>query len=125
MAKNYTNESYAINKYSEGIVYRGADGDYEITLEGFLKENPNMTEEDFAYWKSVSDELYKKEDIQTTAITRKNVSINEIEETQLVSVESAEFEFLRLESEGEFTKEEVMNPHFILEIAKQELPEIQ
>ena len=48
MAKNYTNESYAINKYSEGIVYRGADGDYEITLEGFLKENPNMTEEDFA-----------------------------------------------------------------------------
>lgn len=125
MAKNYANESYAVNKYSEGIVYRGTDGDYEITLESFLKENPNMTEEDFAYWKSVSDELYKEEDIQTTAITRKNVSINEIEETQLVSVESAEFEFLRLESEGEFTKEEVMNPYFILEIAKQELPEIQ
>ena len=59
MPKNYTKEHYAINKYRKGIVYRGVDGNYEITMEGFLQANPNMTEADFDYWKSLSDELYK------------------------------------------------------------------
>ena len=38
MPKNYTKEHYAINKYRKGIVYRGVDGNYEITVEGFLQE---------------------------------------------------------------------------------------
>ena len=39
MSKNYTKEHYAINKYRTGIVYKGAEGNYEITMEGFLQEN--------------------------------------------------------------------------------------
>ena len=104
MSKNYTKEHYAINKYRKGIVYRGAEGNYEITMEGFLQENPNMTEADFDYWKSLSDELYKEEDRKSNEITRMNVSISDIEETQLVSVESAETEFVRSISEEDIFK---------------------
>lgn len=124
MAKNYTKESYSVNKYSDGIVYRGAEFDYELTLEDFLRENPNMTQADFEYWKNISDELYK-EDLLTTAITRKNVSIHEIEETDLVSTPSAEIEFLNFEDANKLTRDDIVNPRFIYNIAKKESTEIQ
>lgn len=123
--KNVNKSDYAFNKYSKGIVYKSVEGDFELTLEQFLKENPNKTEEDFAYWKVISDQLYKQEDVLTNAVTRKNISINDIEETQLVSVESAEYEFLRSIDADTIIKKEIMSLDFILEIAKQELPEIQ
>ena len=104
MSKNYMQEHYAINKHSKGIIYRGTDGDNEISLEQFLSENPTLTESDFNYWKSLSDELYKEEDRKNNEITRKNVSINEIEETQLVAVESAETEFIQSISEKDAIK---------------------
>ena len=125
MPKNYTKEHYAINKYRKGIVYRGVDGNYEITVEGFLQENPNMTEADFDYWKSLSDELYKEEDRKSNEITRMNVSISDIEETQLVSVESAETEFVRSTSEEDIFKMEIMSAQLILRIAREELSDIQ
>lgn len=125
MAKNYTKESYAVNKYSDGIVYRGAEFDYELTLEDFLRENPNMTQADFEYWKNISDELYKEEAVKLNAITRKEVPIEEIEDTTIFSVESAESEFLRFEEEGKLTAKQIKDPIFILEIAKSILPEIQ
>ena len=46
--KNYTDSDYAINKYSEGIVYKFADGIVEVTLADYLRDNPGKTEEDFA-----------------------------------------------------------------------------
>ena len=125
MPKNYTKEHYAINKYRKGIVYKGAEGNYEITMEGFLQENPNMTEADFDYWKSLSDELYKEEDRKSNEITRMNVSIGDIEETQLVSVESAETEFVRSISEEDIFKMEIMSAQLILRIAREELSDIQ
>lgn len=125
MAKNYAQENYAKNKFNKGIVYKSVNGDYVITLEQFLRENPNMTRADFIYWKSISDTLYKEEDNLTNATSRKNVSINEIEETQLVCVESAEAEFLRLQDSEAISKDEIRNPYFILKIAKKELSEIQ
>ncbi len=125
MSKNYTKEHYAINKYRKGIVYRGVDGNYEITMEGFLQENPNMTEADFDYWKALSDELYKEEDRKSNEITRMNVSIGDIEETQLVSVESAETEFVRSISEEDIFKMEIMSAQLILRIAREELSDIQ
>lgn len=125
MSKNYTKDHYAINKYRKGIVYRGVDGNYEITMEGFLQENPNMTEADFDYWKALSDELYKEEDRKSNEITRMNVSIGDIEETQLVSVESAETEFVRSISEEDIFKMEIMSAQLILRIAREELSDIQ
>lgn len=125
MAKNYTQEHYAINKHSKGIVYRGTDGNREISLEQFLKENPTLTEADFNYWKALSDELYKEEDRKNNEITRKNVSINEIEETQLVSVESAETEFIHSINEAEIFMKEIMSARFVLQIAHDELSDIQ
>ena len=125
MSKNYIQEHYAINKHSKGIVYRGADGDFEISLEQFLRENPTLTEDDFNYWKSISDELYRQEDRDSNKIAHKNVSINEIEETQLVSVESAETEFVRSISEEDIFKKEIMSAQFILNIARNKLSDIQ
>ena len=125
MSKNYMQEHYAINKHSKGIIYRGTDGDNEISLEQFLSENPTLTESDFNYWKSLSDELHKEEDRKNNEITRKNVSINEIEETQLVAVESAETEFIQSISEKDAVKKEIMSAQFILRIAQEELSDIQ
>jgi len=53
--KHYTNSDYALNKYSEGIVYRFADSIVEITLADYLAENPSKTEGDFRELKELSD----------------------------------------------------------------------
>lgn len=47
--KNYKDSDYALNKYSEGIVYQYADGRKQtIWLEDYLAANPGKTAEDFA-----------------------------------------------------------------------------
>ena len=51
MAKNYNRSEYALNKFSDSIVYSGSDGAYELTKEAFLASDPTLTEEDFKYWK--------------------------------------------------------------------------
>lgn len=56
--KNYWASDYALNRKSAGIVYRFADGVVEITLEDYIRENPDKTEEDFRKLKEISDELY-------------------------------------------------------------------
>lgn len=125
MAKNYTKENYAVNKFSKGIVYRGAEGDYEITLDDFLQKNPDKSKEDFEYWKKISDELYKEEDLMITATTRKNVSINEIEETQIVAVESAESAFFSKEDGSSLTRSDIVNKEYICQVAKKVLTQTQ
>ena len=45
--KNYKDSDYAVNKFSEGIVYRFADKTVELTLSDFLEAYPGMTEQDF------------------------------------------------------------------------------
>jgi|LSQX01.2.fsa_nt_gb hypothetical protein len=45
--KNYKDSDYASNKFSDGIVYRFAEGIVEITLKDYLAENPDKTVEDF------------------------------------------------------------------------------
>ena len=42
--KNYKESDYALNKYSQGIVYKFADGIVEITLEDYLRDNPDRKE---------------------------------------------------------------------------------
>lgn len=61
MAK-YQDSDFARNKKAESIVYLTATGErIEITLEAYLKENPNMTEKDFYQLKKHSDKIYYDE----------------------------------------------------------------
>ena len=62
--KNYKDSNYALNKYSQGIVYQFADGMAEITLEEYLRENPDKTESDFKELKALSDEIYYQQSRQ-------------------------------------------------------------
>ena len=56
--KNYKNSDYALNKYSEGIVYQFTDSMVEVTLADYLRENPEKTEADFMELKALSDAIY-------------------------------------------------------------------
>ena len=106
MARNYRQSDYAKNKYSSNIVYAGSDETIEITLEQFLEENPGMTEEDFLYWKNWSDENFCIMDRKDSNEAKHTVSIHSIEETELVSVPSAEdlvIEKLNRENERVYT----------------------
>jgi hypothetical protein len=59
--KNYRDSDYAANKNAKGIVCRFANQIIEITLEDYLRENPDKNEADFTELKSLSDEIYLKQ----------------------------------------------------------------
>lgn len=80
--QNYRKSDYAINKSSPNIVYRFHNEIIEITLEDYLKENPDKTEHDFAELKALSDQIYYEQDRAESAQTRKDVSIHGLEETE-------------------------------------------
>ena len=64
--KNYKDSDYALNKFSEGIVYKFADRIVEITLEDYLAENPGRTAQDFLELKALSDEIYHQQVIHVS-----------------------------------------------------------
>jgi hypothetical protein len=76
--KNYKDSDYALNKYSEGIVYRFADEIVEVTLADFLAENPGKTEADFLALKELSDSIYLNQVKAENAQTKKNWVYNEM-----------------------------------------------
>jgi len=89
--KNYTNSDYALNKYSEGIVYKFADGTtVTYTLADFLAENPGKTEADFRALKEFSDNDYLTTDRADNAQTKKNSPFDELDETTLCRSPSPE-----------------------------------
>lgn len=62
MSKDYRKSDYGINKYSEGIVYRYADGhSITITFEMIAAVNPTFTQDDFDKIKAFSDDFYHRE----------------------------------------------------------------
>lgn len=106
----YDNKSdYAINKNTDDIVYRYADG----TEKRYLKENGKvyqivkdgkstktvelpsweMTVEQFDWMKSVSDEDYHERELHTKRTTRENVTIGKLTETNCVADRSTEEEY--------------------------------
>ena len=89
--KNYTDSDYALNKYSEGIVYRFADKIVVVTLAYYLAENPDKTAEDFKILKEFSDADYLQQVRRENATTKKDVPINELSETDACAVPSAEY----------------------------------
>ena len=95
--KNYKDSDYALNRYSEGIVYRFADQIVEITLADYLAQNPSKTEQDFRELKELSDTIYLEQDRADNAQTRKNDSIHWMEDsldTGAPSLEEQYIEFL-------------------------------
>jgi len=90
--KNYKDGDYAINKNAEGIVYRFADQTIEVTLEDYLRENPNKTPDDFAELKILSDTDYYDTDRRDYRQTWKNIPIEKLFENEnlMFSVPSAE-----------------------------------
>lgn len=62
MSKDYRKSDYGINKYSEGIVYRYADGSrLTITFEMIVAVNPAFKKDDFNKIKAFSDDCYHRE----------------------------------------------------------------
>lgn len=92
--KNYKDSDYALNKFSEGIVYRFADRIVEITLEDYLAENPDKTTDDFLELKALSDEIYHQQIIDENRTSRLNVSINGLEETEVLATVSLDTELI-------------------------------
>ena len=78
--KHFTNSDYALNKYSEGIVYRFADGIVEITLTSYLAENPGKSKDDFRALKELSDSIYHQQDRAENAQTKKNDPLDGLDE---------------------------------------------
>lgn len=92
--RNYRKSDYAINKYSPNIVYRFHNEIVEVSLEDYLTENPDKTEQDFAELKALSDEIYHEQDRAENAHTPKDIcSINGLEETVFCATRSLEDEW--------------------------------
>lgn len=97
--RNYKDSDYALNKYSEGIVYKFTDVTIEVTLKDYLRDNPDKTEADFMELKTLSDEIYYQQDRQEQRTSRLNVSINGLEETEKVATPSVDTLLLQKEEE--------------------------
>jgi len=76
--KNYQNSDYALNKYSEGIVYRFADTTVTVTLEIYLAENSDKTPDDFLALKKMSDDIFYNQERAEHRQNKKNVSLDEL-----------------------------------------------
>ena len=105
--KNYTDSDYALNKYSDNIVYRFADSIVEITLTDYLTENPGMTEADFYALKKHSDNIYHEQIQAENTQTYKNTPFDELNETALCLKLSPEDSFIgELEAQEEAERRE-------------------
>ncbi len=92
--KNYKNSDYAINKYSESIVYRTANQIIEISLADYLKANPDKTEQDFKELKALSDEIYLEQDRTENRITQKTLSLENTRQVQDVTALTIEENYI-------------------------------
>lgn len=99
--KNYKESDYALNKYSQGIVYKFVDGALEVTLEDYLRDNPDKTEEDFAELKALSDEIYHEQVVLEHRTCRKNICIDSVSEAELAVAPEFDAERMEQQEEGE------------------------
>lgn len=77
--KKLRNTSYYQNKFSNDIVYFSVTGNLSITKEAFLKSNPALSEEDYEFFKSWSDENYRLEERMDTNEAKRILSVEHIE----------------------------------------------
>ncbi len=90
----YNESIYALNKFSENIVYKFADGIHEVTLEDYLKTNPDKTEDDFMALKAMSDEMFYEEDKANSRHGKKKLSIEYMKETDMVQTGAIDEELI-------------------------------
>ena len=86
----YLFSDYALNKHSDGIVYRFADGIVEVTLADYLADNPGKSEDDFRKLKEFSDADYIERDRSEHRQTWKNTSLDALADTIFLSEPSLE-----------------------------------
>lgn len=86
--KNYRSTDYALNKYSRGIVYKSVDSVMEMTLEDYLRENPEKTEADFLELKRLSDAIYCEQDRQYNRASRMEISLPHLEYAENIPASS-------------------------------------
>lgn len=84
--RKYNKSDYAKNKISLDIVYDGAKDINKVTIEDFLKENPNLTEFDFEKYKCISDEIYKEIDRGDTNYTNHKISLDKLNDKSLLNL---------------------------------------
>jgi DNA-directed RNA polymerase specialized sigma24 family protein len=92
--KNYKESDYALNKYSQGIVYKFANQIIQITLSDYLAENASKTERDFLELKAMSDEIYHQQAVNTNRTSRLDVSIDGLEEMEQFATVSLDTELI-------------------------------
>lgn len=97
---NYNVSDYAINKKSDGIVYKFANRTFtKISLESYLSENPDKTEQDFLEIKAISDEIYHDQLCAELRQKRGNISLNSLKwKSNSLSTRSAEEQYFQAES---------------------------
>lgn len=76
---DYRNSDYALNKFSGGIVYRFSGEIRVVTMEDYLRENPDKTEEDFQKLKELSDQIYHEELLKENIDRKRTISMTNLE----------------------------------------------
>ena len=101
--RRFQNTDYVRNKYSKGILYKVSDGYIEVTLEDYIKENPDKTEEDFMELKQISDAIYYEQDQEEASYARRKEEV-EVEEIMDEEVSSLDISLIEKEEKEEMTK---------------------
>lgn len=122
--KNYIDNDYAINKNAKGIVYRFADLTLEITLEDYLRENPDKTETDFAELKALSDSNYLEQDRCDYRQTRKNIPFYDLGESKTCASPSPEDEVIE-QSIKQLEQVEIRKQRMLVKQALDKFTDIQ
>lgn len=104
--REFQNTDYVRNKYSEGILYKVSDGYIEVTVEQYLKENSDKTEQDFMELKRISDEIYYKQNQEESAYARRKEELKAVEEIEQRGASIFDLEIIK-KMEGEEMKQAV------------------
>lgn len=117
--RNFNKSDYALNKYSEGIVYQFVDGHTEvITLEDFLASNQSKTAEDFEKLKALSDEVYYKQDLEETRHGKRRRSLDLMTEQEHPTMVSIDTELIHKADKQDAMKatELLLNNDYLTEV---------
>jgi len=87
---DYRKSEYATNRNKTGIIYRFVESTVEIDVQDFLQSCPELTEQDFLYWKQVSDQMYLEEKRASWRESNRNVCLHCTLKDAALTVQSAE-----------------------------------
>ena len=93
--RKFQNTDYVRNKYSKGILYKVSDGYIEVTLEDYLRENPEKTEEDFMELERISDEIYYEQGKEEAGYAKRKDELSEVENIEQLIEPMIETNFIQ------------------------------